>query len=201
MREAAGQIVGVLLAAGRGSRFDASGSTSKLLAAAPEGPHAGAPLALAAARTLRGVLPVVVAVVRPADSPQQRSLHALLRAEGCALAVNDHADDGIGGSIAVGVRAAPGADGWLIALADMPAVAAATVQAIRDAIAGGAVTAAPMHATQRGHPVGFAAALRNDLLALTGDEGARRVLAAHPPRLMAVDDPGCLLDLDCAADF
>lgn len=201
MPAATGSIVGILLAAGRGTRFDPSGQTSKLLALAPTGPHAGAPLALAAARSLRAVLPEVVAVVRPSDTPAQQELHRLLRDAGCRLVINEHADDGMGGSIAAGVSAAAEAAGWLIALADMPAVAASTVDAVRDALAAGTLTAAPMHQGRRGHPVGFGADLRPLLLALQGDEGARTVLAAHPPRQIPVDDPGCLLDLDSTADF
>jgi molybdenum cofactor cytidylyltransferase len=196
-----GAIVGLLLAAGRGTRFDPSGQTSKLLVAAPAGPHAGTPLALAAARTLRAALLEVVAVVRPPDTPAQRQLHRLLGDAGCRLAINDRADEGIGGSIAAGVRASSDVAGWLVALADMPAVAPATIGAVRDALAAGALSAAPMHQGRRGHPVGFAARLRPLLLALHGDEGARSVLAAHPPLQIAVDDPGCLLDLDSTSDF
>lgn len=193
--------VALLLAAGRGRRFDATGRTSKLLAAAPCGPHAGQPLAVAAALALRAAMPRVLAVVRPVENPLQQRLHAALRAAGCELVINDDADDGSGRSIAVGVTATANAPGWLIALADMPAIAPATIAAVRDAIAGGALTAAPVHGGQRGHPVGFGAALRSALAALRGDAGARSVLAAHPPQRIAVDDPGCLLDLDCAADF
>jgi molybdenum cofactor cytidylyltransferase len=201
MPVAPGAIVGILLAAGRGTRFDSSGRTSKLLAASPAGPQTGAPLALAAARALQAGLPQVVAVVRPVDSPLQEELHRLLREAGCTLVVNESADAGMGGSIAVGVRASTDAAGWLVALADMPAITPATIGAVRDVLAHGAQTAAPMHQGRRGHPVGFAARLRPLLLALHGDEGARSVLAAHPPLPIAVDDPGCLLDLDSAADF
>lgn len=197
-------IIGLLLAAGRGSRFDATGAASKLLAPAPASAGeaaSGLPVALAAAGTLRAQLARVIAVVRPADSPAQQSLHALLRDAGCELVVNPRANEGIGTSIAAGVAAASEAGGWLVALADMPAVAPATVAAVRDALLAGAPTAAPRHAGKRGHPVGFAAGLRAELLALTGDEGARSVLLRHPPRLIDVEDAGCLLDLDTPADF
>ncbi|MGD7193671.1 NTP transferase domain-containing protein, partial [Ralstonia pseudosolanacearum] len=52
-------VVGVLLAAGRGSRFDPDGTVNKLLAALPD----GTPVAVQAARHLRAVLDDVVAVV------------------------------------------------------------------------------------------------------------------------------------------
>ncbi len=194
-------IVGLLLAAGRGARFDPSGQTSKLLAPAPVGPHTGVPVAVAAAHQLRAVLPRVLVVLRPADTPLQRRLHDLLSAAGCELVINPRADNGIGTSIAAGVAASADAAGWLVALADMPAIDASTVAAVRDALAAGAVSAAPWHRGQRGHPVGFAAPLRDALLALQGDTGARAVLQTHPPQRIDVDDPGCLLDLDTPDDF
>ena len=187
--------VGLLLAAGRGVRYDPSGHALKLLAPARRGPH-NAPLAAAAARTMSAALPRVIAIVRSVDSDAQRQLHALLRGEGCALTVCENADAGISASIACGVRASADASGWIIALADMPAVAAATVRAVAEALESGAATAAPMYRGQRGHPVGFSAALRGELLALTGDTGARPVLAAHPPQLLEVDDPGVVYDVD-----
>jgi molybdenum cofactor cytidylyltransferase len=193
--------VGLLLAAGRGARFDPSGRTSKLLAAAPIGPHVGQPVAVAAARNLQAADIAVTAVLRPADTLEQQRLHDVLRAIDCQVVINVRADEGIGASIACGVQATASAPGWLIALADMPAIAPATVRAVADAIFAGAPSAAPLHQGQRGHPVGFGAALAAELLALHGDEGARRVLAAHPPQLVHVDDAGCLLDLDRPSDF
>lgn len=197
----AAQIVGLLLAAGRGTRFDPSGQTLKLLAPAPLGPHAGAEVAVAAARQLRSAVPRVLAVVRPPAAPAQQRLHDLLAAAGCELVINPHADQGIGTSIAAGVAASARAGGWLVALADMPSIDTATVASVRAALDGGATSAAPWHRGQRGHPVGFAAPLRDALLALQGDTGARAVLQSHPPQRIDVDDPGCLLDLDTPADF
>jgi molybdenum cofactor cytidylyltransferase len=199
-RRAAG-FCGVLLAAGSGSRFDATGGRSKLLEPTPHGRHTGAPLAAAAARNLRAVLPRVIAVVRRDTDEAQRRLHALLVDAGCELAVNERAHEGMGTSIARGVAAAPDADGWLIALADMPDIAPSTIEAVRAALAAGAPAAAPWYGGRRGHPVGFCAALRAALLALQGDLGARTVLEAHPPRHIEVGDRGCLLDLDSPADF
>jgi len=191
----AAPLAGVLLAAGRGARYDPSGQRLKLLAPALSGEHAGAPLAVAAARTLHTVLPRVIAVVR-AGTGAQAELQQQLRAAGCELCVREHADDGIGASLAAGVRASADAGGWIVALADMPAVRHSTVRAIVAALRAGAITAAPMHDGRRGHPVGFAACLREELLALDGDIGARSVLQRHPPHTVLTDDPGVLLDID-----
>jgi molybdenum cofactor cytidylyltransferase len=189
-------ISGVLLAAGVGRRYDPTGARLKLLDAAPSGPHSGVPIAVAALRNLRAVIADVIAVVRPADSDAQQRLHRLLAAEGAQLVVCPDADAGMGHSLACGVRARSEARGWVIALADMPAVSPSTIAAVRDAIAHGCDSAAPLHLGRRGHPVGFRSPCREELIALTGDAGARSVLAAHPPVLIDVDDPGCLLDID-----
>jgi molybdenum cofactor cytidylyltransferase len=192
-------VSGVLLAAGAGRRYDPSGARLKLLEPAPGGLHRGVPIAVSALRNLRAVVAEAIAVVRPADSDAQRRLHRLLAAEGAELVICDDAEAGMGHSLACGVRARREAAGWVIALADMPEVSPATIRAVRDAIARGRDTAAPVHRNRRGHPVGFGRACRDELLALVGDAGARSVLAAHPPMLIDVDDPGCLLDIDTPA--
>ena len=110
---------------------------------------------------------------------------------------------GMGASLAHGVAQARGADGWVIALADMPRIAPETIRRIIAALEEGAPIAAPARAGERGHPVGFAASLRDELLALTGDQGARAVLERHPGELKLVecDDPGILLDVDRKGDI
>jgi molybdenum cofactor cytidylyltransferase len=49
--------------------------------------------------------------------------------------------------------------------------------------------------------VGFAAELYSELVMLSGDEGARRLVARYPAIGVDVDDPGALLDLDTVADL
>lgn len=197
---AATRIVGVLLAAGRGTRFDPSGSRLKLLEAATRGSQSGAPLAVAAARALRVALDEVFAVVAPPSEGSQLELHNLLREESCTLVVNPRAVEGQGTSIACGVGATSSADGWVIALADMPALQPDTVRRVVEALHAGAATVAPIYHGRRGHPVGFAAPLLSELLALDGDTGARSVLMRHPPQLIEVDDPGVLYDVDTPED-
>jgi molybdenum cofactor cytidylyltransferase len=201
MTNAGARIVGVLLAAGRGARFDPHGRRLKLLEPATRGPHRGEPLAVAAARTLLSAVDEVLAVVAPAADARHERLRRLLATEGCTTFENAQADEGQGTSIACGVAATGPVAGWVIALADMPAIATATVLAVAECLRSGAVTVAPAYRGQRGHPVGFAAALRQELLALSGDTGAREVLVRHPPRLIEVDDPGVLYDVDVSEDL
>jgi molybdenum cofactor cytidylyltransferase len=185
------RIVGILLAAGRGTRFGGD----KLLALLPGGECVGA----AACRHLLAVVPQVIAVVRP-DDP---ALAAALGAAGARVTRCANADDGMGTSLACAVQATPDASGWLVALADMPWIMPATIARVAKAIAEGALVAAPFHDGVRGHPVGFGKACCVALAALTGDEGAKAVVAAHRDRVaqIDVDDPGILRDIDTASDL
>jgi molybdenum cofactor cytidylyltransferase len=180
------RIVGILLAAGQGSRFGGG----KLLARLGDGTAVG----VESARRLRAALNEVTAVVRPEDE----TLAELLRAEGCSVEVCAAAHEGMGSSLAHAIRSRPDADAWVVALADMPLIDPGTIARVADALRAGALIAAPSHRGRRGHPVGFAAALGARLAALSGDAGARDILRAEAGRLqlVEVDDPGVLADID-----
>jgi molybdenum cofactor cytidylyltransferase len=184
--------VGILLAAGRGTRFGGH----KLLHPLPD----GTPLGVASARALCAALDRVVAVVRADDA----ELAAALRAAGCETVVCARAEEGMGASLACGVTAARDATGWVIALADMPFIRPATIAAVATTVARGAAIAAPVLPDgQRGHPVGFAASWGEALCALGGDRGARDLLQAHGNELTQIPsaDPGCVADVDSLADL
>jgi len=189
-------IRGILLAAGYSKRF----GSNKLLQPLPAGsPQAGTPIALAAARNFIQALPEPIAVVRP----RAQKLAKMLRDAGCTTVVCKNAGEGMGTSLAAGVRAAADADGWVIALADMPFVHPETILKIVKAMEQGAAIAAPAIGGERGHPVGFARAFFEALSSLKGDAGARDVLQRHPERIVlcAVDDPGVLRDIDQPSDL
>ena len=189
------RIVGVLLAAGRGTRFGGG----KLAALLTAGPQAGVPVGVASCRRLCAALEAVVAVVPPGDA----AIAAALGREGAQVVIAERADDGMGASLAAGIVGAAEADGYVVALADMPWVATETIRAVADALRRGASLVAPRYRGRRGHPVGFGAAHRDALAALAGDEGARSILDAHPSslRFVDVDDPGILRDVDVPADL
>ena len=190
------RIVGILLAAGRGRRFGGDKRLARLPPAVPGAP-AGPPLGVAAARNLVAAIPDAIAVVRPGDRRVAQALRrAGLRVVECAAA-----DDGMGASLACGVAATPDADGWVVALADMPWIASSTTRAVADALIAGASIVAPVHRGLRGHPVGFARAHFAALRALHGDAGARAVVAAHRDELalLDVDDDSILRDVDTPA--
>jgi molybdenum cofactor cytidylyltransferase len=185
------KIVGLLLAAGSATRF----GSDKLQHALPH----GVAIAVQAARHLRSEVQRIVAVVRPA-SPE---LAARLESEGCEVVVCENAAEGMGASLACAVRAAGRADGYLVALGDMPFVRRSSIAAVRDALAGGAPLAAPYFRTRRGHPVGIAGIFFEELLQLQGDEGAKQLLAANQARLrkIPIGDPGVIRDIDTPGDL
>jgi len=181
----------ILLAAGASSRFGAD----KLLQRLPD----GMPLALAALDNLRKAGLQVIAVVRP----ESKSLAKLFHAAGAQVVICETASDGMGASLACGVRAAPNAQGWLVALADMPQIQPETIRAVAEAIDDGVLIAVPHYRGVRGHPVGFSARFREELSNLSGDEGAKLLLVEHARqvRFIECDDPGILADVDSPEDL
>jgi molybdenum cofactor cytidylyltransferase len=107
---------------------------------------------------------------------------------------------GIGHSIAAGVSERAASPGWLVLPGDMPLVTPATLRAVAKALAEHPVACA-QYRGRRGYPVGFAAELYSELAVLTGDDGARRLIARYPVHGKEVDDPGVLVDVDTVADL
>jgi len=189
---ASGTPVGILLAAGRGMRFDPSGRRNKLQQACGAGT-----VVTESARKLLAVLDDVVAAVR-ADDPDTA---ASLRTAGCRVVLVDAAEQGMSVSLRAALSIAPQASGWIIALGDMPFVQPGTIQALRDALVDGAGIAAPSYMGRRGNPVAFSRVHLPALLQLRGDQGARSLLAAHDIAMIPVEDPGILQDIDTTADL
>jgi molybdenum cofactor cytidylyltransferase len=181
----------ILLAAGRGSRFDST--QDKLLH--PFGAP-GDSIAMASARNLLQAVPVLAVVA------EEGELSAALRRLGCEVTtVEAGAAREMSASLRQGLLCSRDSRGWLVALADMPLLQPGTVAAVVAALHAGADIAAPTLEGRRGHPVGFSRRHLEALLALRGDQGARALLAAHPVTEVAVDDPGIFADIDTRDDL
>ena len=109
---------------------------------------------------------------------------------------------GLSSSLRRGLLACPEADALVVALGDQPGVDAEVVRRLVEAWRQGARLAVPVQgrsgdgsASRAGHPVLFDRSLRGELLALTGDVGAREVLHRHWDEAARIDAPG-LPDLD-----
>lgn len=182
-------IAGILLCGGAGRRF----GVNKLLAGEE-------PIAALAARNLREGVGNVLAVI-PLRRPE---LRRILEAEGCAILESDRTPEGMGASLAAAIAATATAEGWIVALGDMPMVDPKTIEAIQRALERGAPMAAPYDRSgRRGHPVGFSHALLDELRELGGDVGARDVLARHADMVehVVTDDPGIFVDIDTKGDL
>ena len=165
----------IVLAAGRGERFAASGGTVHKLQAL-----------LAGKRVIDHVLDAV-------------------KASGLAYYVveADPSRPGMGDSIAAGVKATPSATAWLILPADLPLIRPSTLRSI--AFAPTCAITVPMYQGQRGHPVRFGLECASSLLNLQGNQGAAQLIRAQTATdsiaLLNVDDAGCVFDVDTLGDL
>jgi len=180
----------IVLAAGSGSRF--GGPLHKLAQ-----PFDGTTVLGATVRqAIQSQLPVVVVTTELLA----RQLTTPLATRDIVLLSEAEAARGMGFSIATGVAERSGAPGWLVLPGDMPLVQAATLLAVATALEQYPVVYA-QYRGRRGHPVGFAAELYSELVLLTGDDGARRVVARYPAFGQEVPDVGVLMDVDTPADL
>lgn len=180
----------VVLAAGKGSRFQ--GPAHKL----QQGLGGTSVLASTLRNAVESHLPLVV-VTTVALAAQAAQVVATRDIVELPLAGEPF---GMSHSIAAGVAARADSAGWLLLPGDMPLVQPATLLAVAEALQHHPVAYA-QHRGRQGHPVGFAAELYSELMLLTGDIGARRIVARYPAVGVDVDDAGVLLDVDTPADL
>ncbi len=165
----------IVLAAGRGERFAASGGKVHKLNALLAG---------------RRVLDHVLDAVRATGLPHH-------------VVHPDAQRPGMGDSIAAGVRATADAPGWLILPADLPLILSETLRAI--ALAPASVVTVPRYLGQRGHPVRFAAECGQALAILEGNQGAAHIVKAQEAinsvAFLDTDDLGTVTDIDTLDDL
>jgi molybdenum cofactor cytidylyltransferase len=176
----------VLLAAGEGARYAASGGGGhKLLAA-----FRGRPLVRWAvdAAVAAGIGPVWV-VTGAADLPV---------GDGVDVLANPRWGEGMATSLQVAVAQArtEGIDAIVVGLADQPLV---TAEAWRRVAASPSPIARASYDGMPGHPVRLAAEVWPDL-PTTGDQGARSLLRCHPELVEDVACPGHPADVDTRED-
>ncbi len=184
----------VVLAAGNGRRFDGPGH--KLKQSLGDSNVLASTLANVVAAGLPLVVVTTAALVATAQEVVAARDIVLLPPVGSA----SREPLGMGYSIGAGVSARPQAQGWVILPGDMPLVRPDTLRSVAHQLSQHPVVYA-QHRGQRGHPVAFSSELYTELVTLTGDEGARRLLARYPAVAVDEDDPGVLVDVDTQEDL
>ena len=199
---ARGFTVGILLAAGRGSRFDAAAPGRKLDAVLPTD-AAGRRVGEVAFDTLARAVDATVVATRAADA----SLATRARTVGSQVVVPAQAALGMGHSLAAAVAAAadryPELVTLVIALADMPWLRADTINQLVDESQRANCIVQPAVGEQAGHPVVFPGRFAAALRACQGDIGAREVIQHHRSEYqrLAVTDTGVVRDIDRPEDL
>jgi CTP:molybdopterin cytidylyltransferase MocA len=184
-------LAGLVLAAGGARRF---GSPKALV------PYRGEPLVARAAGLLRGCCGAGVTVVVGADAGRVRAAVPVM--PGVNVVENPQWADGLARSLAAGLAALPApAAAALVLLADQPAVTAADLARLVAAWQG---SPGQIIAARFGAAVGVPAILPRGawpaLATLTGDQGARAVIAAAGDRV-EVAMPSAALDVDTPDDL
>jgi molybdenum cofactor cytidylyltransferase len=185
----------LVLAGGEGRRFDPSGRRWKLAERLVD----GRPVLRATCESLLGRADELVVVC----GGHHALVVALLEGLPARIVPCPQAAAGMGATIKCGIRATQPSLGWLLALGDMPFVAPGTLAALAQALRAGAPIVRPVFDGRPGHPVGFAASLRERLLAIDDAAGAAALLRdlGKAVRRLPCADPGCVRDVDLPGDL
>lgn len=186
------KIGAIILAAGAASRF---GRPKQLLELG------GEILVDRACRlaTEAGCSPVVRVLGANADQIQQGS-----NDDRVVTVVNEKWADGMGGSLARGMEAllaaAPDADGVIILLCDQPAVNPSILDTLVASLRRASIVLSDC-GESTGPPAAFGRVHFPELLALSGDRGAKAIATAHPESVATIAFPEGRWDIDSEAEW
>ncbi|PCI75203.1 MAG: hypothetical protein COB20_13435 [SAR86 cluster bacterium] len=177
-------IGAIVLAAGFSSRF----GSSKLLARLSSGKS----VFQQTVERIAEVFPDRLVVTRPEMAAQLQEL-----AQGTAILSFEHAERGMGATLAFAAQQIGDWDGCVVCLGDMPFIETSTYRHIAEQVTANSIVT-PTFDSKMGNPVAFGKNLFTDLGALTGDSGGRRLTNRYPQavRELQVSDPGILQDID-----
>ena len=184
-------IAAVVLAAGTSTRM---APYNKLLVADP----AGKPMV---ARTVDNILSSGARPVIVVTGHHQAEIEAALAGRPVIFVHAAAYAQGLSASLKAGIAAVPeGCAGAIVCLGDMPLVTGriiARIMAAHDPDEGRAIVV-PVHGGQAGNPILWSAALFPEILALSGDAGAKVLLKRHMEQVAEVDvgDDAVLRDFD-----
>lgn len=189
-------IIGVVPAAGKGSRFAAS---------APELPHKlltlidGVPMVRRTVQSLLegGAERCVVAV----SSRSEEAVRSALTGLPVTLTVNPNPERGMFSSIQCALASVSADDQCILLPGDMPYVTPATVAAVLAASTRSGVTVLPRHNGHRGHPMALSAALVARIREAPATATLKEQRLQEPFLMVEVSDPGVHRDVDQLEDL
>ncbi|OUM08695.1 CTP--molybdopterin cytidylyltransferase [Pseudomonas syringae] len=180
------KVFALVLAAGRSRRFEGDKRQALL--------PCGRSLLTASLENARTAFSSTAVVLRTDDDTRVLGIP-----DGVKIIRSEHADLGMGHSLASGIAAAmnSSADAVAVMLADMPWIQPRTLHTLA-LLADPARMVLPLHEGQRGHPVIIGRRFWPALLTLEGDQGAKALIMNNPDLcdIVHCDDPGILRDAD-----
>jgi molybdenum cofactor cytidylyltransferase len=120
------------------------------------------------------------------------------------FAHNADFERGMSTSLRTGLGALPAdTEGALVCLGDMPNVEGSVLRALMAAFVGSSAICVPAHRGRRGNPVLWGRDYFAEMMQLTGDAGAKSLLARHANRVIEVEvgTDGIFQDVDAAEDL
>lgn len=182
----------LILAAGQSRRFGGDKLTASL------GPGNTTLLEASLKPYIAEGSPILV-VVRP----EHYALHRTLSELKVPFTVCDEAGEGMGASLAWGVGQVAKAWAWCgVGLADMPFISSNSIVKLAEAAATDIIVVPELvqagSESRLGHPRVFGGEFFSALATLSGDRGAKAVLAQHASSIkkLKVEDRGVVLDID-----
>lgn len=189
------RVAAIVLAAGRSSRLAPANKLLELIDGAPMVRRV-AGIALAS-----GASPVIV--VTGFDAARvANAVHDLK----VTIVHNAAYEEGLSSSLRAGLSALPpNSDGALVLLADMPEIESSDLEALMAAFAAKDRQAicVPARHGKRGNPVLWGAAYFAEMMSLSGDVGAKPLMARHSERVTEVPagSNGIFADVDTPSDL
>lgn len=187
------KVAAIVLAAGRSSRMRPSNKLLENFKGKPIVAH------VAGIAIESGADPVIVVTGFDAT----RVAAALSELQG-TMVHNPAFEDGLSSSLRTGLSAVPSdSDGAMILLGDMPAVENRVLAALLAAFTGRDAICVPVHDSRRGNPVLWGSCYFGEMMQLTGDAGAKQLIARHEQRVteVAVESDSIFADVDTPADL
>ena len=189
------KVAAIVLAAGRSSRMSPRNKLLELVDGTPVIAHV-------VDTALRSGADAVIVVTGFEPSRLEEAVRGL----NVTIVHNAFYEQGLSATLAIGLEALPSnIDGALILLGDMPKIKSKDLRALIAAFAArdGQGICVPVRHGKRGNPVLWGACYFAEMMALSGDVGAKQLLARHAEKVLEVpvSSDGIFVDVDTTADI